>query len=81
MAQCLGNIHELCAKKISKETFFDFTLCLNKDARNIGISEAHLASCLEASNISPAPFHSCVRENGRELLMNSVSQSAAMNIK
>ncbi|KAJ9053525.1 hypothetical protein DSO57_1023370 [Entomophthora muscae] len=80
-SECLGNIHELCAKKISPDSYFGFALCLNKNPSTIGKSDQDLTKCLVASNIPLAQFRTCVSEDGRQLLKESVSYTKSMQMK
>lgn len=80
-SECLGNIQELCAKKISPNNWFKFVLCLNKDVNQIGLSTKITYKCLKQVKIPAKRFESCVKEDGIPLLKTSLSISNNLQMR
>ncbi|KAI9291826.1 hypothetical protein K502DRAFT_326106 [Neoconidiobolus thromboides FSU 785] len=77
--ECLGNIQELCAQRVSKN-WYSFVLCMNKDFRKIGVDDTITDNCLKFSGINKKRFDHCVDRRGKTLLTRNVKRSINLGL-
>lgn len=69
------DIRQLCVMKYYPETYMDYVLCINKDAKNLPWE-----SCLSENKMDAIKIKTCVSSEGKKLLSENIKEANKLNV-